>query len=186
MGNLRNVVYLEETQLEELRTNGTVTVNGTTIEYSDSDLYITPLDDFDGIYAKEEDLAAVESDVLDHEERVAELENVVLSDGASLVVQGKVLSDGGGFTIPIPQNIRQILSNPWAAKITVMWFEQENTVLTGEILGRIDDSGEYKLILDAQHFDYTISTNGYVFEQQDGEMQIPDGTYYFYKVEFIC
>lgn len=42
MANLDKVVYLSEAQKETLFTNGSITVNGQTIEYSDDDLYVTP------------------------------------------------------------------------------------------------------------------------------------------------
>lgn len=42
MANLSKVVYLSEVQKETLFTNGSITVDGQTIEYSDNDLYITP------------------------------------------------------------------------------------------------------------------------------------------------
>lgn len=42
MANLGKIVYLSEAQKDELFTNGSVTSNGTTIEYSQNDLYVTP------------------------------------------------------------------------------------------------------------------------------------------------
>lgn len=42
MANLNKVVYLSEAQKETLFTNGFITVDGRTIEYSDNDLYVTP------------------------------------------------------------------------------------------------------------------------------------------------
>lgn len=42
MANLTKIVYLSEVQKNELFTNGTITVNGQTITYSDNDLYVTP------------------------------------------------------------------------------------------------------------------------------------------------
>ena len=38
----RHIVYLSDEQREELFTNGTITVNGQTITYSDNDMYVTP------------------------------------------------------------------------------------------------------------------------------------------------
>ena len=38
----KHIVYLSEAQKEELFLNGSITVNGRTITYSDSDLYLTP------------------------------------------------------------------------------------------------------------------------------------------------
>ena len=40
--NLNNIVYLSEAQRTTLFTNGTITVDGVTITYSDNDLYVTP------------------------------------------------------------------------------------------------------------------------------------------------
>lgn len=42
MANLDKVVYLSEAQKETLFTNGSITVDGRTINYSDTDLYVTP------------------------------------------------------------------------------------------------------------------------------------------------
>lgn len=42
MADLGKVVYLSEAQKETLFTNGSITTNGQTIEYSDDDLYVTP------------------------------------------------------------------------------------------------------------------------------------------------
>ena len=39
----QRIVYLSEAQFSELITNGTITVNGVTVTYSDSDLYVTPM-----------------------------------------------------------------------------------------------------------------------------------------------
>lgn len=40
----RRIVYLSEAQKDELFANGSITVDGVTIDYSDSDVYATPLD----------------------------------------------------------------------------------------------------------------------------------------------
>lgn len=42
MANLKNVIYLSNEDYLELVTTGTVTINGTTLQYSDDDVYITP------------------------------------------------------------------------------------------------------------------------------------------------
>lgn len=42
MANLGKVVYMTEAQLQELFTNGTITVGGVTVTYSQNDLYVTP------------------------------------------------------------------------------------------------------------------------------------------------
>ena len=42
MGDLSKIVYLSAAQYETLKTNGTITVGGTTINYSNDDLYLTP------------------------------------------------------------------------------------------------------------------------------------------------
>ena len=42
MADLGKVVYLSEAQKETLFTQGSITVGGTTITYSDNDLYVTP------------------------------------------------------------------------------------------------------------------------------------------------
>ena len=42
MGNLQKVVYLSESQAQELFTNETITVDGVTVNYSADDLYLTP------------------------------------------------------------------------------------------------------------------------------------------------
>lgn len=42
MANLRKIIYLSEAQKTELFTNGTITVNNTTIDFSNNDIYITP------------------------------------------------------------------------------------------------------------------------------------------------
>lgn len=39
---LRKVVYLSEAEYNTLVTNGTITKNNITVNYSDNDLYITP------------------------------------------------------------------------------------------------------------------------------------------------
>lgn len=189
MGNLRNVVYLTETQLEELRTNGTVTVNGTTIEYSDSDLYVTPLDDFDGVYAKEADLTAVESSVLDNAERITVIENETVK---GLVVQGKAQHNGDSqIYIAIPRNIRERLSSPWAAKITFVSLGDDITTLVQTISGSVDDSGEYRLIGHYGEADGSegrfcrVHSAGYGFEINLDSISIYEGYHYFYKIEFI-
>lgn len=192
MSNLRNVVYLTEAQLEELRTNGAVTVNGTTIEYSDSDLYITPLDDFDGIYAKEADLTAVESSVLDNAERIETLENQPV-DG--LVVQGKDQHNGDSeIYIHIPRNIREKLSSPWAAKITFVSLGDDITTLIQTISGEVDDSGEYKLIGTYGQDDGSeerccrVDDDDFIIINLNNisGANVYEGYYYFYKIEFIC
>jgi hypothetical protein len=38
----RKIVYLSQPQYQELITNGTITVDGTTITYNENDLYVTP------------------------------------------------------------------------------------------------------------------------------------------------
>lgn len=47
MANLKDVIYLSNTDFETLVTNGTVTINGTTLTYDENSLYITP-DEGDG------------------------------------------------------------------------------------------------------------------------------------------
>ena len=42
MANLGKVVYLTDAQAQELFTNGTITVGGVTVNYSENDLYVTP------------------------------------------------------------------------------------------------------------------------------------------------
>ena len=42
MANLKNVIYLSNNDYLELVSTGTVTINGTTLQYSDDDVYITP------------------------------------------------------------------------------------------------------------------------------------------------
>ena len=42
MGYLNKVIYLSEEQKNTLFTNNTITVNGTTINYNNDDLYVTP------------------------------------------------------------------------------------------------------------------------------------------------
>lgn len=42
MSDLSKIVYLSAAQYETLKTNGTITVDGTTINYSNDDLYLTP------------------------------------------------------------------------------------------------------------------------------------------------
>ena len=42
MSDLSKIVYLSAAQYETLKTNGTITVGGTTINYSNDDLYLTP------------------------------------------------------------------------------------------------------------------------------------------------
>ena len=42
MSRLGKIVYLSEAQLQTLFVNGSVTVEGVTINYSDSDIYVTP------------------------------------------------------------------------------------------------------------------------------------------------
>ena len=42
MSDLSKIVYLSEAQYNTLKTNGTITVGGTTITYSADDLYLTP------------------------------------------------------------------------------------------------------------------------------------------------
>lgn len=42
MADLGKVVYLSEAQKETLFTQGSITVDGVTIMYSDNDLYVTP------------------------------------------------------------------------------------------------------------------------------------------------
>lgn len=38
----RRIVYLSDAQREQLFSNGSITVNGVTVTYSDSDMYVTP------------------------------------------------------------------------------------------------------------------------------------------------
>ena len=38
----KNIVYLSKTQYQELLTNQTITVNGTTVNYNENDIYVTP------------------------------------------------------------------------------------------------------------------------------------------------
>ena len=38
----KNIVYLSQTQYQELITNNNITVNGATINYNDNDIYVTP------------------------------------------------------------------------------------------------------------------------------------------------
>lgn len=45
MANLRKIIYLSEAQKTELFTNGTITVNNITIDFSNDDIYITPQTD---------------------------------------------------------------------------------------------------------------------------------------------
>lgn len=42
MSNLGKVVYLTEDQAQTLFTNGTITVGGVTVNYSENDIYVTP------------------------------------------------------------------------------------------------------------------------------------------------
>lgn len=42
MSDLSKIVYLSEAQYNTLKTNGSITVGGTTITYSSDDLYLTP------------------------------------------------------------------------------------------------------------------------------------------------
>lgn len=42
MANLQKIVYLTDTQLQTLFSNGSITVNGVTVNYSADDLYVTP------------------------------------------------------------------------------------------------------------------------------------------------
>ena len=42
MANLKDVIYLSNTDFETLVSNGTVTINGTTLTYDENSLYITP------------------------------------------------------------------------------------------------------------------------------------------------
>ena len=42
MANLGKIVYLSEAQLQTLLSSGSITSNGTTVVYSENDLYITP------------------------------------------------------------------------------------------------------------------------------------------------
>ena len=42
MANLGKIVYLTDAQKNTLFSSNTVTVDGTTITYSDNDLYLTP------------------------------------------------------------------------------------------------------------------------------------------------
>ena len=42
MANLGKVVYLTDAQYQTLITNGTITVGGVTVTYSQNDLYVTP------------------------------------------------------------------------------------------------------------------------------------------------
>ena len=201
MGNLRNVVYLTETQLEELRTNGTITVGGTTIEYSDNDLYVTPLDDFDGIYATEADLTAVESGVLDNTERIETLENEPVNE---LVVQGKSIfteteADEKILNITIPAAIVQKLSSPFAAKATLICLEQEMTMFVGGVSGTVllpntvaamfgDTYAGVLMPLSGSSEGYITVGNTYdvIIDLASAGITISAGYHYFYKIEFIC
>ena len=51
MADLKNVVYISNADYETLITNGSVTVNGTTVTYDPNDLYITPEEDLNIISA---------------------------------------------------------------------------------------------------------------------------------------
>lgn len=42
MSNLGKIVYLTEDQAQTLFTNGTITVGGVTVNYSENDIYVTP------------------------------------------------------------------------------------------------------------------------------------------------
>lgn len=42
MNNLNQIVYLSEAQYQELMNNGSVNVNGVTVQYNENDIYITP------------------------------------------------------------------------------------------------------------------------------------------------
>ena len=42
---LGKIVYMTEAQYLELMNNGSVTVNGVTVQYNENDLYITPATD---------------------------------------------------------------------------------------------------------------------------------------------
>ena len=52
MSNMTKIVYLTEEQFEQLKQNGTITVDGKTIEYDENYLYLTPADDVNEIKAK--------------------------------------------------------------------------------------------------------------------------------------
>lgn len=42
MSNSKQIVYLSQTQYEELITNQSITVNGVTVNYDENDIYVTP------------------------------------------------------------------------------------------------------------------------------------------------
>ena len=56
MGNLKNVIYLSRQDYQTLINNGKVTVNGVTVQYSDDDIHVAPLNS--NTYSEEEKEAA--------------------------------------------------------------------------------------------------------------------------------
>lgn len=196
MSTLRNVVYLTEAQLEELRRNGTITVDGVTIDYSDDDLYVTPTDDFDGIYAKESDLTAVESDVLDNSERIASLES------GSLVVKGKAVfteanQDNHILNITIPVDIVKKLSTPFAAKVKIICLEQEMSAFDGVVSGTVNLANTPVAMMNSAYVGELVGTTGsgyvdienpygVIIDLSNANITISAGYHYFYKIEFIC
>lgn len=59
--SLQKIVYLSETQLQELFANGSVTSEGVTVNYSPDDLYVTPIGTKPGAFGDEWELVHTET-----------------------------------------------------------------------------------------------------------------------------
>ena len=179
MADLKNIVYISNENYETLVTNGSVTVNGTTITYDANDLYITPEESlptltignitYDGTEPKTvtlEDLGgsaggSVEyrpinvngTPILDSSEGTA----LNLKNGSNVTITGNASGD-----VSIAANIPTSLKNPHALKFGSKTYDgSSEQTITASDLGAVtsdDISGKVNKFGDTMTGKLTIQS----------------------------
>ena len=123
MANLKDVIYLSAEDYNTLYTNGTVTINGTTITYDANNLYIVPDDTDDKISTALTNYRTKPTTATTFSGSVAENTNYILSTAISSLTINSIANSslesniifevtGSSFSITFPANTPMIGDEP--------------------------------------------------------------------------
>ena len=123
MANLKDVIYLSAEDYNTLYTNGTVTINGTTLTYNADNLYIVPDDTDTKISTALANYRLKPTTETSFSGTVAENTNYILSTAISSLSISSITNSnlesniifevsGSSFTLTLPSNTPMIGSEP--------------------------------------------------------------------------